>query len=215
MSSDVLAQVLGWLAVTLGFIGTVAQFNRVIRVGVEGISIATWTLFLWLSLFWISYGWVGAHSWQVAMGSGTLVPMQAFIYFRLAPWRKSREVLGATIFVFATVALPIVIWGWRGGVLGTSIAMTVTRLPQIIELIQTEDASGVSAASWWFGVVGCALWLFYYAPQHLWSAFIATLFAMTSNIVVVSLVIWRHQQARRRFIAEEVFISAEAPGNVH
>ncbi len=213
--NDVLAQTLGWIAVSLGFIGTIAQFNRVLRIGVEGISIATWTLFLWLSVFWISYGAWGAHSWQVAMGSGTLVPMQAFIYFRLAPWKKSREVVGATLFLAVTVALPIAIWGWRGGVLGTSIAMTVTRLPQIVELIRTEDASGVSAASWWLGTIGCLIWLAYYWPQHLWSAFIATTFAMTSNLVVVMLVIWRHRQARARLIAEEVFVGAESPNAVH
>ncbi|HEV7957942.1 MAG TPA: hypothetical protein VGP11_00625, partial [Acidimicrobiales bacterium] len=61
MSFGELADAIGWIALLLGVGSTVAQFERVRRLGTDGVSIATWTLFVLMSVFWICYG-VAVHS---------------------------------------------------------------------------------------------------------------------------------------------------------
>ncbi len=197
---------LGWLAVSLGVPGTVSQWQRIRTQGIEGVSVATWLLFVWMSYFWISYGFV-AHSAQVTWGSLIVVPMQMAILYRLAPWKHRRTSLLATLFFFVMAVLPTAIFGWQAGVYCMTIVMIANRVPQILELLRQPDASGVSAGSWLIGVLGTWFWILYYQNVHLWSALIATAGVSLANIVVFALVVWRHRQMKYDFIAEEVFIS--------
>jgi uncharacterized protein with PQ loop repeat len=83
--------------------------------------------------------------------------------------------------------------------------MTINRAPQLIELIRREDASGVSAASWFVGAFGCTLWIIYYVGAHLWAALTATAFAGMANLAIALLATWRHAQSRQSTIIEEAF----------
>ena len=47
---------MGWLAVASGVVGTSYQLRRVRTLGVEGVSLATWVLFVYMGCFWITYG---------------------------------------------------------------------------------------------------------------------------------------------------------------
>ena len=78
---------MGWLAVVSGVVGTSYQLRRVRTLGVEGVSLATWVLFVYMGCFWITYG-VVARSAEVVLGSLLILPMQLSILFRLAPWRR-------------------------------------------------------------------------------------------------------------------------------
>jgi uncharacterized protein with PQ loop repeat len=197
-------QPLGWLAVLVGVVGTYAQYRRVTTYGVAGVSVATWVLFVLMGGFWITYGFV-AHSLEVTMGSLIILPMQLSIVFRLRPWTHLSVLARSLAFFVACCVMPTVAFGWSGGVFGTGVAMTVNRLPQLLELVREPDASGVSAGAWYLGVAGTLCWVLYYTGVHLWAALVATAFAGLANLVIALLVTWRHAQARREWIADEVF----------
>lgn len=198
------ALALGWTAVMLGVPGTISQWQRIRTLGIEGVSVATWFLFVLMGCFWISYGFV-AHSLQVTLGSLIILPLQLAVLFRLSPWKHRRTSILATAFFVALAVLPTAMFGWQKGVYCMTIVMVSNRVPQILELIRQPDASGVSAASWLIGVVGTFCWITYYQNVHLWSALFATSGVGVANLIVFVLVVWRHRQATNAMIAEEVF----------
>jgi uncharacterized protein with PQ loop repeat len=131
--------------------------------------------------------------------------MQLSILFRLQPWLRAAVPMRALGYFVLCCVVPTILWGWAGGVLGTGVAMTINRAPQLIELIRHADASGVSATSWFIGAFGCTLWILYYTGAHLWAALTATAFAGLANLVIGLLATWRHTQAREQLIIREVF----------
>ena len=195
---------LGWAAVLVGFFGVYAQFHRAGTVGVEGVSLATWVLFVYMGCFWITYG-LFAHSPEVSLGSVVALPLQLAILFRLKPWKHPRVAGRALVFFALCCLLPGAMWGWAGALFGIGVAMTINRGPQLIELIRHEDASGVSVGSWALGVLGCSLWITYYVGAHLWAALTATAFAGLANLSIAVMASSRHRQMRQRRIAQEVF----------
>ncbi len=193
--SNALTSIAGYLAVAIGVASTVLQFQRLRRDGIDGISLATWMMFLLTSFFWISYGIFGAHSLIVELGSGTVVPFQAYIIWRLSPWRHWRSVKQSTLFVFAFSFAPVIVGGWSAGVYGTGLSMALMRVPQIVELARQRHADGVSAPAWYAGVACSVLWLGYYAGAHTWAAFWSTCSAGAASLVVAVLTTIRHRQA--------------------
>ncbi|MDE3065782.1 MAG: hypothetical protein KGJ36_08925 [Acidobacteriota bacterium] len=194
----------GWAAVGLGVVATFVQWRRVSTEGVAGVSLATWTLFVLLGWFWVSYG-VVARSPEVILGSLMCLPLQSAILFRLAPWRHRAVIARSAAYFALSCVVPSLRFGWTGGVYGTGVAMTITRLPQLLELVRHREADGVSAASWYVGAGGCALWIYYYSGARLWAALTATAVAGVANLSIAALATWRHRQARQRLIAETVF----------
>ncbi len=194
-----------WTAVTAGSLSTIAQFRRVTATGIEGVSSATWLLFTFIGAFWMAYGSLSAHSLAVVMGSLLIWPLQLAIVFRLAPWRHPRGSLQAVAMFLATCVAPGLVGGWSWCVYGCGLAMTLLRGPQLLELLRTRDASGVSAASWFLGV-GCAvLWIVYYSQVQLWAPLIATAASGTGSLLIASLTVWRHRQATEELVRLEVF----------
>lgn len=185
-----LASACASLAVALGVVGTFAQVRRVRRDGPAGVSPATWTLFCLMGGFWVAYG-TAAHSLAVVMGSVLIWPMQAAIVNRLRPLDPATLARSVAFFALCCVA-PALVLGWDAGVLGVGVAMTVTRLPQLIELVRERDATGVSAASWYLGVTGCALWIAYYASTGMAAALAATAAAGLTSLAIAALATWRH-----------------------
>lgn len=194
------------MAVIVGFFGFGAQYRRANRRGVEGVSLATWTLFVLMGFFWIVYGIV-ARSWEISLGSVIVLPLQLSVVFRLKPWQELTVVARCVGFFVACCVLPTLAWGWSGGVYGTGVAMAINRWPQLIELVRHEDASGVSVWSWVLGVVGTGLWIAYYVGTRLWAALAATACALLANLVIALLANWRHGQARAALIRAEVFVA--------
>jgi uncharacterized protein with PQ loop repeat len=199
-----LSDSLGWLAVLIGFVGTYAQYRRVSARGVAGVSLATWVLFVYMGCFWITYGLV-AHSVQVSLGSLTILPMQAAIVVRLRPWHHKVVVARALASFVACCVAPTVLFGWAGGVLGTGVAMTLNRLPQLLELVRHPDATGVSAGAWYLAVGGALCWVLYYTGTHLWAALVATAFAGVANLTIALLATWRHARTAREWVVDEAF----------
>jgi uncharacterized protein with PQ loop repeat len=194
----------GWVAVGLGVVATFVQWRRVSTEGAAGVSHATWTLFVLMGCFWISYG-VVARSPEVILGSVLCLPLQSAILFRLTPWRHRTIVARSTAYFALSCVAPTILFGWTGGVYGTGVAMTINRLPQLLELVRHRDADGVSAASWYVGAVGCTLWIYFYSGARLWAALTATAVAGVANLTIALLATWRHRQARQRLFAETVF----------
>jgi uncharacterized protein with PQ loop repeat len=205
VSTHAIYLIAGWLAVVLGIVGTIAQYVRINRLGVEGVSLATWTLFILLGSFWITYGAVSAHSWQVLLGSLLILPLQVSIVMRLKPWRRWRVTSRSFAFFVVSCVLPTLVFGWQGGVYGTGVAMVALRVPQIIELVRQEDASGVSVSSWMLGVCGAALWIAYYVGARLWAPLISTFCSGIASLVIAALASWRHTQRRSVLLRAEVF----------
>ncbi len=114
---------MGWLAVASGVVGTSYQLRRVRARGVEGVSLATWVLFVYMGCFWITYGFA-ARSAEVVLGSALILPIQLSILYRLAPWRRWAVPLRALGYFVLCCVAPTVLWGWAGGVFGTGVAMT-------------------------------------------------------------------------------------------
>ena len=200
------ALLLGWGAVIIGVVGVWAQHRRASQIGVEGVSLATWVLFVYMGVFWITYGAVSAHSWEVILGSLIAFPIQVAIVVRLRPWREWRVLTLAFGFFLVTCLIPTMLWGWAAGVYGIGVTMTLTRTPQIIELIRQQDAAGVSVNSWLLGAAGSGMWVIYYGGVHLWAPLIATGFAGLASTTIALLGAWRHAQARDKALASEAYV---------
>ncbi|HUX05146.1 MAG TPA: hypothetical protein VMV53_09625 [Acidimicrobiales bacterium] len=199
-----LTTTLGWSAVVLGAIGTYAQFRRVTLYGVEGMSLATWVVFVYLGLFWGAYG-VVTNSWEMILGSLATLPLQLAIVARLAPvvrWRVSAGSLGA---FGALCVVPTLEWGWSGGIYGAGVVMALTRGPQLVELVRCEEALGVSVGWWGLSAAAGVMWMAYYTGVRLWAAFAATAMAAVASTLIALLATWRHQQSRDRRTVETVF----------
>ena len=93
----------GWLAVVLGVVVAHVQFKRMSQRGVEGVSLATWTQFLYLDIFWILYG-VAAHSWRLMIGCTITLPLQLLIWIELKPWERFRVSFHSLALVGWTLA---------------------------------------------------------------------------------------------------------------
>ncbi len=204
MTFRALTVVLGWTAVGLGLVSASAQLRRLATRGVDGVSLATWVIFVYMGLFWITYG-VVARSPEIVMGSLIVLPVQLSILYRLAPWRHARVVVQSFIFFALFTIVPTYLGGWSDGVYGIGLAMSITRGPQIIELIRSRDASGVSVSSWAVGAVGASLWMTYYVGARLWAPFVATGLAGVASLTIALLAAWRHEEARRRLEIEAAF----------
>ncbi|HWD97318.1 MAG TPA: hypothetical protein VG246_12930 [Acidimicrobiales bacterium] len=193
MSFGEVADAIGWVALLLGFGSTVAQFDRVRRLGIEGVSIATWTLFFLMSCFWVCYG-VAVHSFVVVLSSVILMPFQVSIVHRLHPRRAAAIVARSFAYAFLLCALTTYLWGWSGGLLGTGLLMIINRGPQIIELVRSRTGSGVSVASWSVGAICLVCWVVYYAGLRQWAAAVSTGVATLASGSIALLATWRHHQ---------------------
>lgn len=176
----------------VGVLGTGAQWRRLRREGLEGVSVATWSLFVYLGAFWIAYGIV-ERSWTITMGSLLMFPLQIGVLTRLRPWRVPRASWSALGLFVGSCLVPAALWGWSGGIYGTTVTMTVTRLPQLVELVRRAGAAGVSTGMWLLGAIGSALWVVYYGQTSRWAAFTATLVSGTVSAVIAALALWRHR----------------------
>ncbi len=194
MSFGELADAIGWVALLLGVGSTVAQFDRVRRQGIEGVSIATWTLFFLMSCFWVCYG-VAVHSVVVVLSSVILMPFQYSIVLRLRPREARMTVSRSTAYAFVLCGLTTCLWGWNGGLLGTGLLMIINRGPQITELVRSRSGSGVSVASWSVGALCLLCWVIYYAGLDQWAAAVSTGVAALASATIALLAMWRHRRA--------------------
>ena len=195
MSTHLLFSIIGWIAAFLGLPGTIVQYRRILKDGVEGISVATWMLFAFMCVYWIAYG-VAVSSWVVIMGSLIVFPFQLLVISHLSPMKHLKIVFGSAVFIIMCAWLPAMIWGWNAGVYGTGFAMVMNRMPQLIELIRVKHVFGVSASSWAIGSLGSFLWIIYYISERMWAAFFATLVSGIVNVLIMILTIWRHHQVK-------------------
>ena len=202
MSYHDLAVTFGGAAVLFTVGGTFAQFRRATRLSIEGVSLATWTLFVFMGCFWISYG-LDQHSAIIILGSLLTLPFQVAIVLRLKFWRRWPVVTRALSFSLVFCVLPTLVWGWPGGLYGIGVTMVVNRAPQLIELIRYPDATGVSVAMWFLGVAGALCWVIYYQNTRLWAALACTACAGLASLSIALLATWRHRQARTRYLKKE------------
>jgi uncharacterized protein with PQ loop repeat len=202
-----LCATLGWIAVTIGVISTIAQLRRAYSVGIEGISLATWFMFSLLGCFWIAYG-ASVHSLIIAMGSLTVLPFQLVVIFRLKPWLRWPVIRRCAMFFAVFCVGPTLVWGWSVGVLGVGVVMIGTRLPQLIELARYRGAMGVSVGAWSLSTLGSLLWIVYDAGFHFWAAALVTFGSGVANVTIASLAGLRHRQRRQVVIREVIFAAS-------
>jgi uncharacterized protein with PQ loop repeat len=195
-----LAITCGWIAVGLTFLGTYSQVRRVRRLGVEGVSLATWSLFILMGCFWISYGTI-QHSAIIIAGSATILPLQLIIVSSLCRDRSNvlRVMTRSVGFVFLLCVVPTFFWGWSGGVYGAGVAAVLNRAPQIVELVRDPDVTGVSVKTWTLVSIGSVCWLIYYQNARLMAALVSVAFSLLANVAIALLASWRQRQVSRRF----------------
>lgn len=184
---------LGWVAVGLTVWGSLAQFLRIRSRGIEGVSLATWTLFSLMGCFWIAYG-IDQRSAVIVLGSLLVLPLQVAVVARLAPWRSPRVVARVALLSLVACVLPAAIVGWSGGVYGAGVVMVITRGPQLVELIRQRDATGVSVSMWALGVAALACWVLYYQNERLWAPSVSTACGGLASLAIALLALWRHRQ---------------------
>jgi uncharacterized protein with PQ loop repeat len=206
MSYHQLAVTFGWAAVLLTVGGTIAQFRRAARLSIEGVSLATWTLFVFMSCFWVTYG-ADQRSAIIILGSLLTLPFQVAIVLRLKFWRRWPVVTRAFAFSLVFCALPTLMWGWPGGVYGTGVAMVANRAPQLIELIRYPDATGVSVAMWFLGVAGALCWVIYYQNIRLWAALASAAVAGLASLSIALMATWRHRRAQGQRLTKEAVLA--------
>jgi uncharacterized protein with PQ loop repeat len=185
--------IIGWIAVALGGLVAFTQFRRMKSRGIEGVSLATWTFFLYMALFWILYG-VSIHSWQLIIGSALALPLQMMIWGRLKPWTRPGVALNSLLFFAAFCCAPAIFWGWSGAAVGAGTAGWITRSPQLVQLVRHEGATGVSASSWLTAAVVSGLWVIYYSGERLWPVMSVTAVAGLVSLSIAALAGWRHRQ---------------------
>jgi uncharacterized protein with PQ loop repeat len=183
----------GWIAVVMGTVTAYAQYRRMSTRGVEGVSFATWTLFIYVGIFWVVYG-VSVHSWQLVMGCSMTLPLQLLIWYRLKPWERISANIYAFIFIVACCLLPALAWGWSGAVVGVGIGGWITRGPQLIKLVRSRDAAGVSTSSWLTAGVVSGLWVVYYIGARLRPVMFVTAVGGSVSLLIAALASWRHRQ---------------------
>lgn len=200
MTWHAFATIAGVLGVLGGYWTTWIQLRRARTVGTEGISLATWLLFLWMGVFWASYG-LSISNHLMWAGSLPLLPLQGALVWKLHPFRQPRTIVVTVVAIallsFATTAL----WGWNAGVAGTTVAMFWNRLPQIVELLRDPDVRGVSVSSWAIGALCSLLWVVYYISTGLEFALVATAVATVSNLTIALLALWRQRQQAAALVA--------------
>jgi len=207
MTHHALANLLGWAAILVTLWATVAQFLRAVLRGIEGISLATWTLFALMGVFWITYG-ASQRSPIIILGSLLVLPLQVVIVARLRPWSAPMTLLRSGAYALVFCVLPTVFWGWSGGVYGTGVAMVINRMPQLTELVRQRNATGVSVAMWAMGATGSALWVAYYALSRNWAPLVSTAAAGAVSVVIALLTYWRHVTWRARIESDDVVVAS-------
>jgi len=179
----------------MGGLMAAIQYRRAKRVGVDGISPLTESMFLMVGIFWMAYG-LTLHSAPLFFATMFSAPFQMAILLTIG-WRKTwRSVLGALAIVIFAIVLPTALWGWNVGAVSIGIVMTFTRLPQIVDLIQMPSVEGVSVGSWLLSSVNLGLWLYYYVDQHHTGAAISMVVTISSNLLIVVIAALRHRHTK-------------------
>ena len=179
----------------MGGFMTVVQYRRTKRVGVDGISPLTESMFLMLGIFFMAYG-LTLHSAPLFLGTMFSAPFQLAILLAIG-WSKTwRTMLGALAIVIFAIFLPAALWGWNVGAGSIGIVMMFTRLPQIVDLIRMPSVEGVSVVSWLLSSVNLGLWLYYYGYHHDTGAAISMVVTIASNLLIVVIAALRHRHTK-------------------
>ena len=179
----------------MGGFMTVVQYRRTKRVGVDGISPLTESMFLMLGIFFMAYG-LSLHSVPLFLGTMFSAPFQLAILLAIG-WSKTwRTMLGALAIVIFAIFLPAALWGWNVGAGSIGIVMMFTRLPQIVDLIRMPSVEGVSVVSWLLSSVNLGLWLYYYGYHHDTGAAISMVVTIASNLIIVVIAALRHRHTK-------------------
>jgi uncharacterized protein with PQ loop repeat len=186
------ASLIGWGGGLLGLVMTFLQAIRVHRLGPDGVSATTWSLFTLMAMYWLSYG-LAAHSAQVIVGTAAGVPLMVWLLAMVEPTDLRRGLARGTAAIVATTWIPALLFGWDAGLLGIGVLMVATRFPQLLELVRADHARGVSTGSWVMGSVSVTMWLCYYAISNMSAAAISMAFALGMNLAIVAMAVARHR----------------------
>ncbi|MGA2124062.1 MAG: hypothetical protein ABSG58_06510 [Acidimicrobiales bacterium] len=193
----------GWIAVALSSLTAYQQYRRMVRQGIEGVSFATWTLLLYISLFWVAYG-IDARSWQMIIGCAAPIPFQLMIWLRLSPRERVGVCAGSLAFLAGFCFLPAIGWGWAGAVIGVGIAGWISRGRQLLTLVRSKAAVGVSTSSWVTAGVVSMLWVIYYTGAHLWPVLIVTAVSALVSLSIATLSARRHHKVHPTFVSPDL-----------
>ena len=203
MSFTAFALAVGWVAVVLSSLTAYQQYRRMTRRGVDGVSFVTWTLLLYISVFWVAYG-IDARSWQMILGCAAPIPFQVMIWLRLAPRERLGVCVGSLVFLSAFCFLPAIGWGWAGAVIGVGIAGWLSRGRQLLTLVRSRTAVGVSTSSWVTAGVVSILWVIYYVGARLWAVLIVTAVSAMVSLSIATLSAHRHHRTHPTLVVAEL-----------
>jgi len=203
VSFTAFALAVGWVAVVLSSLTAYQQYRRMTRRGVDGVSFVTWTLLLYISVFWVAYG-IDARSWQMILGCAAPIPFQVMIWLRLAPRERLGVCIGSLVFLSAFCFLPAIGWGWAGAVIGVGIAGWLSRGRQLLTLVRSRTAVGVSTSSWVTAGVVSILWVIYYEGAQLWAVLIVTAVSAMVSLSIATLSAHRHHRTHPTLVVAEL-----------
>ncbi len=202
------ADVLGWTGALTGGFMTAIQYVRARRVGIEGISPLTWSLFLMMGIFWLAYG-VQQRSACMIAGTVLVAPVQAAILVAIGwkdIWRSALGSLGIVVF---SILLPTALWGWNAGAGAIGVVMVVTRFPQLIDLIRLPSVEGVSVMSWLLSSVNLGMWLYYYVDKGDTGAALSMVVTIVMNLLITGMAARRHHHTQEVLARWRARLSAQ------
>lgn len=149
-----LETLLGVAAPLVFLVRLLPQPLRLARTGVDdGVSPMAAFNQLLSEGAWLAYGLIQASTSIWLVSAVALFPSgwQALLLVRRS---RTVDLVGAAVFGVAI----IVAWsaGGLGAMLGASVLVTTG--PQVLEVLRSDDLSGIAVQTWWIALVDAALW---------------------------------------------------------
>lgn len=200
-------EVVGVLAALTTAVFFLPQAVRVVRHGTDGVSTITFQIVTVLSAIWLVYGAV--ESLPALIWGNVPIIVCALVVLGCcrrdgAPWRDLLPV------IVGCAAAATAVWilfgpahiGWVSVALGTAM-----RIPQLRAVRASQSIEGVSATTWWIGIVNNSLWAVYAIPQGDYRIPIAC----AIQIVLAAILLREISRIRRQGALETVIDEVEHP----
>ncbi len=195
-----LATAIGTISAVFGFLMGAYQLHRAYKVGIDGISLATWCSFGYLAVWWSAYGFA-INSPESAWGNIATIPV-IFLVVRKLDWKNGIRTLYINLLVVVLIpGLMTAIGGWSVGVVGVGAIALWNRFPQILKCIRYKDVEGVSASGWLIGTICSMFWTYYFYLVHQWYTFYMNICLTTASLTIVVLSLWRQLQWKKDQLA--------------
>jgi len=190
------------IAPVLSVLQCLAQATRIYRTGAEGVSLATWTLSVFVAEIWISYGVV----FHVPAELYANVPFLLVASIVVVVAARNRDAVRRAGAGYASVTALTLLsslsgtshhWRWILATVAV-VSCVVIYLPQMLVTLRSNDLEGVSVVSWSLALVTGLAWALYGILIHQPAVWLPSIVMVPSTLVILNQV-GRHRLRGRAF----------------